>query len=92
MKTKWAKWWPSQWVIQVPYLERSFIEMFRLTPLQIKSLNDWIESQEKVHEGSVGAIGGRYSYSFTPTNLGVVSVVTDNFTKTSIDLTGYNEW
>lgn len=35
-----------------------------------------------------GAIGGRYTYKFTPTSLGNIVKVIDNYTKEELDLTG----
>lgn len=39
-----------------------------------------------------GAIGGRYTYSFTPTSLGTVVKVYDAITKETIDLSDYDTW
>ena len=39
-----------------------------------------------------GASGGSLSYEFTPTGLGVVLKVTNNYTKESIDVTEYDMW
>jgi hypothetical protein len=39
-----------------------------------------------------GAIGGRFTYSFTPTSLGVVVKVRDAITGLEEDLTNYDHW
>jgi len=63
--------------------------MFSLTEEQEKELLSWMENHEVVYEG---AIGGRYTYKFTPTSLGVIAKVKDCITKTEIDLTDYDAW
>lgn len=40
----------------------------------------------------VGAIGGAYTYSFTPTSLSTVIKVTNGLTGETIDLTDYAAW
>ena len=40
----------------------------------------------------VGAIGGRFTYSFTPTGLGMIVEVVDGISGKSIDLTEYDLW
>lgn len=63
--------------------------MFELDHNQRKALNAWIDTKEEKY---CGAIGGRYTYSFTPNSLGVGVIVTDNISKDSIDLTDYGGW
>jgi hypothetical protein len=63
--------------------------MFNLDEEQLKKLEKWKSKHAKVYEG---AIGGRYTYSFSPTSLGVVVKVTDDITKEEIDLTDYLSW
>jgi len=58
---------------------------------QIKA-NDWINKQLKEKPKEVGAIGGRFTYSFTPTNLGTIISINDNSTHESLDLTDYSSW
>ena len=43
-------------------------------------------------EAYAGTSGGRYTYSFTPTSLGVVIVIEDNLFKRKLDITPYHEW
>jgi len=39
-----------------------------------------------------GAAGGQYTYSFTPTSLGIVCRAHDAVTGTAVDLTDYESW
>ncbi len=39
-----------------------------------------------------GAIGGRYTYSFTPTGIGTIVKVHDAISKETLDLTDYENW
>lgn len=76
---------------------------FKLNDDQLKKLFAWmIEQDEKVAKQQnesnfsskpyYGCSGGGYTYSFTPTTLGMVEVVTNNITKESINLTEYSDW
>jgi hypothetical protein len=47
---------------------------------------------EHLGEAYYGAIGGGYTYSFTPTGLGVVAKVTNNLTHEELDVTDYDAW
>lgn len=62
---------------------------FELTPEQIEKLLEWQLQKEEEYGG---AIGGRWTYSFTPTSLGIVVKVRDAIDKSEIDLTNYDEW
>ncbi len=67
--------------------------MFHLDEDQQKKLANWLgELAVKNKDKCGGAIGGSKTYSFTPTNLGVVVTVYDEFTKETIDLTDYESW
>lgn len=63
--------------------------MFSLNENQRLKLKEWINSKKSKY---VGAIGGRITYSFTPTTLGTVVKVYDELTKDEIDLTEYEKW
>lgn len=39
-----------------------------------------------------GAIGGRFTYCFTPTSLGTVIKVKDYISKKEIDVSDYDSW
>lgn len=62
---------------------------FKLETEELKKLNEWIK---KLPKASSGAIGGRLTYSFTPTSLGMVIKVTDEISKQTIDLSDYDRW
>ena len=66
--------------------------MFSLTELQLKELYKWIADREQESSEIFGAIGGRYTYSFTSTSLGIIIVVKDNLTQKEINLTDYDSW
>ena len=63
----------------------------------IKKLLNWLEQHDckllKNPDGSfkIGAIGGRFTYSFTPTSLGVVIKV-KCACEQEIDVTFYEDW
>ena len=52
----------------------------------------FMAEQEKVTEGEYGTIGGGYTYSFTPTSIGVIVKVRNTVTKAEIDLSDYDTW
>ena len=60
-----------------------------LSPKQESKLIDW---QAKLPQKYTGAVGGRYTYSFTPTSLGVITKVSDAITNEVLDLTEYEGW
>lgn len=39
-----------------------------------------------------GAIGGRWTYSFTPTSIGCVVKIKDGISGQELDLSDYNHW
>lgn len=41
---------------------------------------------------NTGSIGGLYTYSFTPTSIGLVIKVTNNLTQDVLDLSDYDDW
>lgn len=64
--------------------------MFSLDKYEQEKLREWQAGHNK--NVYTGAIGGRYTYSFTPTSLGTIVKVHDAVTKTEIDLTEYESW
>lgn len=60
-----------------------------LNQSQAQKLVEW--KSNHVNVGS-GAIGGRYTYCYTPTSIGTIIIVKDSITNTQIDLTEYEEW
>lgn len=63
--------------------------MFDLTTKQKEKLKTW---QDSLPGGPTGAIGGRFTFCFTPTSLGLVVKVQDGISKQEIDLSDYEEW
>jgi len=80
--------------------------MFDLTEKQDERLETWMfeQDQKVIAEQKedtdlecsdvpyYGTSGGGYTYSFTPTGLGVVAKVKNEITGNVIDLTDYNSW
>jgi len=64
--------------------------MFALDTEQRITLRHWMDKKDLTKYG--GAIGGRFTYSFTPTSLGVVTTVSDSIDKDEINLTDYESW
>ena len=62
---------------------------FEITQEQVAKINEWAKKHSDVY---TGAFGGRYSYTFTPTNLGLVTKVYDPITKETLDITDYENW
>ena len=62
--------------------------IFKLTEKDYKKLNEWNENHVCTLTYS-GAIGGKFTYSFTPNSLGCVEKVICACGK-SIDVTDYN--
>lgn len=62
------------------------MKVFTLTDDQYDKARLWMDDREKY----VGAIGGQFSFIFTPTSLGITVVVTDGEEK--LDITNYEEW
>lgn len=61
---------------------------FDLTKEQIEKINEWIAQHNP--NAYQGASGGRFTYSFTPTQLGLVTVIQDNLLNLQLDLTDYS--
>ena len=62
--------------------------MFNLDADQLAKLAEWQRQNEP--DLYSGAAGGRYTYHFTPTSLGMVVKVTDELKKIEIDLTDWS--
>ena len=56
---------------------------------QMEKFREWKSHHEDVYSG---ATGGRYSWIFTPTSIGLCTEVQDNITKVKINLTDYSDW
>jgi hypothetical protein len=59
---------------------------FNLTKEQYEKASIWMKEREKYS----GAIGGQFSFVFSPTSIGMVASVTDG--NESLDLTDYDLW
>lgn len=65
---------------------------FHVTEDQQEKINKFINAQNKKTGGYYGAIGGGFTYQFTPTSIGVVLRVENCLTHESIDVTDYDTW
>ena len=62
---------------------------FALTWEQEQVANTWIETRSKE---DCGPIGGRWSYRFTPTSIGMLIAVVDNANGEELELTDYDSF
>jgi hypothetical protein len=62
--------------------------MFNLSEEQNEKVRDFIDKNRKYS----GAIGGQFTWNFTPTSIGMVIQITDNLSKEVLDVSNYNEW
>jgi hypothetical protein len=62
---------------------------FSLTNKQDKLVDNW-KKQQIEKSLSSSTIGGRWTYSFTPTSLGFVIKIIDNKTNEIFDITDYD--
>lgn len=60
---------------------------FELSEQQEKLANEWIANRDREAHGP---IGGRWSYRFTPTTIGVCVYLIDNASGDELDLTEYD--
>ena len=54
-------------------------EIYRGFPIseeEEREIKRWKKSHELIHKGGHGAIGGKYTYSFTPTSIGSIGEIT----------------
>jgi hypothetical protein len=63
---------------------------YKLDKEQIRKISEWEYNHNCVIK-NLGAIGGKLTFSFTPTNLGIVTKVKCCCGK-EIDLTDYEDW
>jgi hypothetical protein len=64
-------------------------ESFTISHKQMKKLVAW---QKQFAFVPLGTIGGSYTYSFTPTTLGVVVRVKNNANGKELDISEYEDW
>ena len=48
---------------------------WRMTREEVDKCQEWKEKHEKIHPMELTIIGGRYTYSFTPTSIGIIGTV-----------------
>lgn len=59
---------------------------------QRKRIDAFIAEHEAIHGRGSAAIGGRYTYSFTPTSLGMVQRVRCASCNKDLDVSDYESW
>tara|TARA_Y100000310_G_C20262909_1_gene614460 strand:+ start:342 stop:620 length:279 start_codon:yes stop_codon:yes gene_type:complete len=68
--------------------------MFELSEKEAETANAWMEKHREEHKVGpfgCGAIGGRWSYKFTPTGLGIIKVI-QCFCGEEECLTDFDDW
>jgi len=55
----------------------------------LRQIKEW---KKTLPPGRYGCIGGRISYTFTPTGLGVITVVKDGMSGKEINITDFENW
>ncbi len=68
------------------------MKTFKIDDEQLEKINAWMETRNP--GAYTGAIGGRLTYEFSPTSLGVVLVVRDAMGEEprTLDVSDYMEW
>jgi len=64
-------------------------DLSRLSQSQKDKIAEFKSVNKDLH---CGAIGGRFTYEFTPTSLGLVIKIRDNALKRILDITEYEDW
>lgn len=62
----------------IQLLRKQFDKSFSITEEEYEKIENWKKQHEaEAHNGTsiIGAIGGRYTYSFTPTSIGTVGTI-----------------
>lgn len=66
---------------------------FELTDSEREKVRSWIDQHQKDHPmKSTGAIGGRWTYMFTPTSIGVAKRISCCVCNEECDVTDYDQW
>jgi len=72
------------------------MHQFGLNDEEVTAFGKWIIEHDRVcrlaKRENQGAVGGRFTYSFTPTSLGVVKKVTCACSEGECDLSDYESW
>lgn len=48
---------------------------FPISKEEEKSIKEWMNNHEQVHKGGHGVSGGKYTYCFVPTSIGVIGTI-----------------
>ena len=62
---------------QCEKMKREYFLGFPISEEEDKKIKEWIKTRPDYNEG---AIGGRYTYKFTPTSIGVIGTIVDGMT------------
>ena len=62
---------------QYEKMKKAYFLGFPISEEEDKEIKEWIEKRPEFNEG---AIGGRYTYQFTPTSIGMIGTVIDGMT------------
>lgn len=65
---------------------------FTLTDEEMVKVHKFMKEEDAKTGGDYGAIGGAYTYSFTPTSIGVITKVTNGSSNAVLDLSDYDSW
>jgi hypothetical protein len=65
---------------------------FHLSDADCAKIMTFMSEEDKKTGGAYGAIGGAYTYTFTPTSIGVAATVENTVTKAVLDLSDYGSW
>lgn len=66
-------------------------ELFTVHEKEEKAMKEWVAQHRPVCTARIGTIGGRLSYCFTPTSIGVIFKIKCNCGQ-EIDVTDYESW
>ena len=64
---------------------------FELDEKQIEKFNQWNKAHRKKCDADAGAIGGRLTFTFTPTGMGTITEI-KCICGESINLTDFESW
>lgn len=66
---------------------------FTISNKEQKKIDAFLKKQDRIMRNvNVGAIGGAYTYHFTPTSIGVIIEIENTVTKEKINVTDYDLW
>lgn len=65
--------------------------MFRIPNDKLEQVEKWMKEISSKYE-NIGSNGGLFTYSFTPTNLGIVIKIQENVNNQFLDITDYESW